>query len=233
MKKLAAIIGASALATGAFAQGLVTFANTSGTVFHTNSIGLGGTAGNTAGGAANVGTFDYEVLTAPSTTTTVDASLQGLLAGGWSDTGILGQNTAFASGGRMGASGTLSASNWVAGAQQTFIVIGWSANIGNFATLEADLRGASLVAASGGGFYWSGISNAAPSEFIGATTIQSAVSGGGAQSLPAFALFGSVSAQGTPVTTTTELYAVAVPEPTTFALMGLAASSLLIFRRRK
>jgi len=201
--------------------------NNATTPFQTNAVGLGGTSGSYT---ASSGLYDFELLTAASTVTTVDASLQGLLTSAWSDTGASATSAGLA--GRISSSAS-SALNWPAGNQQSFIIIGWSASMGGFSNVMADLSGASLVAANGG-FYWSGVKNAAPGEYIGATTIQSAEAGGGASGLPPFALFGTTaSGQGTPISTATELYAVSVPEPTTFALMGLAASSLLIFRRRK
>jgi hypothetical protein len=229
MKKIIATLALGAFAGGAFAQGTVAPGNTAGTPFQTNSIAMGGTSGTYVGSA---GLFDFEVLTAPSTVTTVDSSLQGLLTSTWSDTGILGVSASFA--GRMGSTnGT--ANNWAPGVQQSYIVIGWSASIGNFATLEADLSGASLVA-NGSGFEWTGLKNLTTpgTYYIGATAIGSAEAGGGASGLPPFGLFGSgASAQGTPISTATELYIVSIPEPTTFALAGLGAAAMLIFRRRK
>jgi hypothetical protein len=41
------------------------------------------------------------------------------------------------------------------------------------------------------------------------------------------------TAQGTPITTPTDLFVVNIPEPTTMALAGLGAAALVIFRRRK
>jgi hypothetical protein len=107
MKKLAVTLCAVALASGAFAQGVVNFANAAGTSFRTNGTAAGQTLGNAAG---PIGSYYYEVLVAPSTVTTVDASLQGLLSAPWSDTALRGTNTAIA-GRAAGGSGVV-VNNW-------------------------------------------------------------------------------------------------------------------------
>jgi len=231
---LTALMGTLA-AGAAFGQGTVTFANSSGTAFQTNGTALGYGAGNTLGGALNAGLFDYEVLTAPSTVGPVDASLQGLLTSVWSDTGILASNTASLTGRASSPNGT--ALNWAAGAQQAYIVIGWSAALGSFANIEADLSGA-ILSSNASGLFWTGVHNVPTTGnyFIGASAIGSGVAGGtvNGNSVPPFALFGSSAGpSGTPIETTTSLYIVSVPEPTTFAMMGLGAAAMLIFRRRK
>jgi len=227
MKKLALTLCAAGLATASFAQGTVNFANATSTAFRTNGAAASLTSGNTAPVA---GAYLYEVLTAPSTVTSVDASLQGLLSGPWSDTSLLGQSTTFAAGGRASGGSGATVLNWNAGVQQSFIIVGWSANEGaNWTEVKAKLQGASL---SGG--LWTG-GTLVNGGFLGATTIQAAQSGGGSSGLPAFSLFGSgVSAQGTPITTTTDLYAIGVvPEPTSLALVGLGTAAMLVMRRRK
>jgi len=232
MKKLAATLCLSALAVAAFAQGTVNPANTAGTQFRTNSTAFGGTTGNTA---VTLGGFYYEVLTAPSSVTTVDSSLQGLLLAPWSDTGLLATNTSFASGGRMsgraGSSGQVN--NWAGGAGQSFIVVGWSANEGtSWAQVSAALAGAHFNSAG----YWDQGALLVNGGFIGATTIQAGNSGA-PDGTGAFSLFGAAAgAQGTPVTTPTTLWVVntaPVPEPTSMALAGLGLGALMIFRRRK
>jgi hypothetical protein len=98
------------------------------------------------------------------------------------------------------------------------------------------LNGATLGAAKGS-FYWSGGGLASLElgpAFVGATTVGTAYAGGGVDNIPPFDLFGrTASAQGTPIETATELYPIAVPEPTAISLMGLAAASLVVFRCRK
>jgi hypothetical protein len=234
MKKLAATLCLTALATAAFAQGTVNTSNGGTTLFRTNSIATGGTSGNTANGAPSAGGigggFQYAVLTAPSTVTAVDASLQGLLSAPWSDTGLRMTNATLASGGRInGPSGVNGqANNWAPGASQSFIVIGWSFGEGaSWAEVASKLAGATLSngAWSGGGLVDKG--------FLGASTIQVGAAGPPDGSAP-FALFGAgASAGGTPITTPTTLWVVNIPEPTSMALVGLGLGALVIFRRRK
>src|SRR5712671_6536259 len=132
MKKLITAFGLSALATAAFTQGTVNPGNGATTLMHTNTISPNdyGIAPGSGPTPPTLGGIYYEVLTAPSTVTTVDASLQGLLTGPWSDTGLRLTNTAFASGGRIsGPSGSAGVvNNWAPGMIQSFIIVGWSAN---------------------------------------------------------------------------------------------------------
>jgi hypothetical protein len=209
------------------------------TYFHTNAIALGGSSGNTLGG-----NFYYEVLTAPSTVTTVDASLQNLLTGTWSDTGVSGTNTSnpnpiFA--GRVTGLDAAPANNWAVAVRQSFIVVGWSATLGStWSQVKSELAGATLLSANSN-YYWD-IPNFDGEGFLGATTVGSAIAGPANGGAPAL-LFASTSSLQTPVpvTTTTELYTVAdsgllalvVPEPSTLALTGLGAAVVVIVRRKK
>jgi hypothetical protein len=229
MKKIIATLALGAFAGGTFAQGIVTFANNPTTLFQINSNGV---VSSTPAGAA--GTFDYELLTAASTVTSVDASLQGLLSGGtWTDTTLMGTNTGSA--GRLNAGSQVTVpTGWAGGAQEAYIIVGWSANEGSsWATVSGELTNAILGTNASGGLTWTGggLKNGG---YVGATVIGNAESGGGPLSLPSFVLFGNAaSGQGTPVIGSTELYLVTIPEPTTFALAGLGAAAMLIFRRRK
>jgi len=234
MKKLIATFACSALVAGAYAQGIVTFANTATSTFQTESNGV---VANTPGTVANLGTFDYELLTANSTVSSVDQSLQGLLNTNiWTDTTLMGTNTTSA--GRMnGGSGVSVPTGWAGGAQAAYIIVGWSTTEAtSWAQLAGELQGAVLGVNSvaPGGLSWTG-GGLKVGGYVGATVIGNAESGGGPQSLPSFVLFGAgANGQGTPVVGTTPLeVVVSVPEPTTFALAGLGAASLLIFRRRK
>src|SRR6266705_1783822 len=151
MKKLATTICAMALVRIVFAQGTVIFANGTGTLLQTNGLAAGLTSGNTA---PTPGGFYYEVLTAPSTVTSVDTSLQALLSGVWSDTGLLATNTPFSAGGRAAAGGTRVVNNWAPGLMQSFIVVGWSADHGTtWAQVAAQLTGVQLFNI-GGNYAW-------------------------------------------------------------------------------
>jgi len=145
----------------------------------------------------------------------------------------MGTNTA-AAGKLNGGSQVTVPTGWAGGAQEAYIVVGWSANEGaNWATVKAELAGAVLGTNATGNLTWTGggLKNGG---YVGATVIGNGESGGGPLSLPSYVLFGSAaSAQGTPIIGPTEMYLVTIPEPTTFALAGLGAASLLIFRRRK
>jgi len=236
MKKLAATLCLTALATAAFAQGTVNSANNTSTLFRTNSLATGGTSGNTANGAPSAGGFIYQLLVAPSTVASVDASLQSLLSGPWSTGGITMTNGLLASGGRIaGPSGTAGQTqNWPAGSFQSFIIVGWSANEGSdWNALKANLLGASLTSA-GGGQQWSQgtTGQLVNGGYIGASTQQTGASGDAVGAAP-FSLFGATGPSGTPISTPTTLWLVNVPEPTSFALVGLGSAALMIFRRRK
>jgi hypothetical protein len=225
MKKLAVTLSLLAIAAGAFAQGTVGPGNTGTTRFQTNSTAIGGGVGNA--NAAN-GPFFYEVLTAPSTVTTVDASLQALVQAGslWSDTGLRPTNTAIA--GAM--AGPTAVSHWDIGVSQSYIIVGWSANLGSsWGQVATELNGATL---SGG--LWSG-GTLGSSGFLGATAVGWRQAGGviGSTTIPTASLFGTVDdAQGTTIKTPTSLFVIA-PEPTSFALAGLGAAALMVLRRRK
>src|SRR4051812_1448888 len=110
------------LGSSGFGQGTVNPANQNATVFHTNSVAIGGTVGNTS---PALGGFYYEVITAPSMTMSTDASLQDLLSAPWSDTMLRMTNTAFGTGGReAGPSGSAGVvANWPGFTRQSFIVV--------------------------------------------------------------------------------------------------------------
>jgi len=113
MKKLAAILCLGALSTGAFAQGLVTFAN--GPTTQISTTPTGGTAA--AFSASPVGSYYFGLLTAATA------------AGPFTFTGIYGTNTAGA--GRLGpASYTPAVAGWAPGATMFYEVAGWSASEG-------------------------------------------------------------------------------------------------------
>jgi len=235
MKKLAVTLSVLAVAAGAFAQGSISVNNTTTTQFRTNAVGSpsqGGTAG-LALSATGPGYF-YEVLTAPSTVTSVDASLQALLTSTWSDTGMHPVNGALA--GRM-SSATTAVSSCGVGVAQSYIIVGWSGNLGStWGQVSAELNGATL---SGG--VWSGgnFLATAGDAFLGATVVGWRQAGGvvGSTTIPTPLIFATVDdAQGTTIKTTTDLFVVGVtptPEPTSMALAGLGLAAGLILRRRK
>src|SRR5215469_13873807 len=90
MKPSVFVMGLITLCASALAQNGTIDINNNSLFIYTNSIALGGSSGRTVTGPPS---FYFEVLTAPSTVTTVDASLQDLLTSTWSDTGVSGTNT--------------------------------------------------------------------------------------------------------------------------------------------
>jgi hypothetical protein len=233
VKKFGTILFVGLVARALLAQGTVNTANTAGTLFLTNAIPNGGTSGNTASGALSPRGFLFEVLTAPSTVTSVDPSLQALLSGPWSDTGLTMTNSLLASGGRIsGPSGTSGqAANWAPGVFQSFIVVGWSANEGaNWAALSANLFGAHF-----NGTLWDNngsFGQLVNGGFLGASTVQQGAAGDAVGAAP-FSLFGSAgSAQGTPITTPTYLYTFG-PEPSSAAVATFGLIMFAIVRKHK
>jgi len=112
MKKLAAILCLSALTTGAFAQGLVQFANGVGSLISSSQTGTATTLG-----AAPVGSYYFGLLTADSA------------AGPFTFSGVYATNTA--AGSKLGPPTYQPAvGNWAAGATKFFEVAGWSSSLG-------------------------------------------------------------------------------------------------------
>ena len=213
-----------AFCTGARAQGTVNVNNTATTRFLTNAILYGGSSGSTLSAA---GPWYFEVMTAPSTVTSVDTSLQQLLGAPWSDTGIEMTNTPLAGRETGGVSGNATANFWPAGQTNSFLVVGWSHGLGStWAEVAQKLDGAFLYvdAISGGGAWSGGGLGSSSIDYLGATTIGFRMAGGvvteGTRPTPF--LFGSANdLSGNPITTTTPLYLVA-PEPSVAALVALA-----------
>jgi hypothetical protein len=114
MKKLAAILCLSALATGAFAQGLVSFANGATTLISQTPPGGGAPTTLTA---APVGTYLYGLLISSSAT------------GPFSFTSVYATNTA--AGSKFGpATYNPTVTGWAAGTAMFYEVAGWSSNLG-------------------------------------------------------------------------------------------------------
>jgi hypothetical protein len=158
--------------------------------------------------AAPVGTWFYALLVAPSTQNTLSNSLAG-----WTYVGT-GQNTASA--GRMTGNNSpdgfaIQVNGYGTTATADFAVVGWNASLGDWNAFRAWYGNGTP---SGPG--WVGLSAVA-------NDIPLAPSGG-----PYNNVFGAAASGQIP-----GLNMVFVPEPTTFALAGLSAAALLIFRRRK
>jgi hypothetical protein len=206
MKKLAALLCLSALATGAFAQGTVAFANGPTTLI--SSTPNGGSAATLT--AAPVGSYIYGLL--------IGTSVNGPFTFA---AGAYATNTA--AGSKLGP-GTYqpAITGWAAQTTMFFEVAGWSANLG-FAWNPGWVNGTGTAATPKGAAIWG--SPAAP-EWFGLSNVGTGTSGGG--QTPPLPVFG-----GTGVSGFSLLQVAPVPEPSTMALAGLGAAALLIFRRRK
>ena len=206
---------ACAFATG---FGEVDFENFNNSLISTNSAHNGPATGLISGqpGVVNpfqAGTYLFALFAAPTTKTTVDASLSG-----WDSAGLsYGVNTATP--GLMNGNTTTDPGSlligWLSGETANFLVVGWSANIG-------DNWGAASA------WWHDGNPNSGPSGYFAISDIaQDVVVGGGPYPVPT--IFGPTAGyeiQGFMLNYYT------VPEPSTFALLGLGAAGVLAIRRR-
>ncbi len=224
------------------AQGTISIQGPKGTVV-TNTGSISGVAIGTTGAA-----YDYELLDL------TQAQFNGLTAGQqtgiyslasnqsdislWTDSGISGANaaTTIAAGGvnGPGGGGGTSVANWglpTGGTYNTgsinyYTIVGWSATMGNWSTVEAELLAGDL--------------STGVNQFFG-QTLTAYNYAGGANSLNAVNLWGgsaTTSNAGTGLPNSGNgslvLSAIApVPEPATLALAGLGGISMLFLRRRK
>ena len=194
MKKLAAILALAAFTTGAFAQGTITFVN--------NNTWLVSAGGSPLPSGAPA-TFWFTVLSGAPNATDLAT---------FTPTGAYGTNQTSA--GRVFGGSGLVVQNWAAGVNRSFVIAGWSANLGttwNPAWLTGDFGGASTG-------------------FFGTSPIVASAAAGGAlpdgSSLPPLNMWGGTSGLQS------GFNLAPIPEPTTLALAGLGAAALLIFRRR-
>jgi hypothetical protein len=215
MKKLltlAALLGTAALSYG---QGQVTFANSGTTLISTNSVHNGAATGVTAANPGGSGTYQfvYALFVAPSTVN----SQTGVADVNWQTLVGYATNTTSLTGGRL-AGGQPVVPGFATGTTASFLLRGWSANVAgtDWTTARAWESAYETTGFAPTSGYW-----------YTSPVIQIVV-GGAPNPIPA--TFGA-----TPGTTyqgfTLDLRP--VPEPSTFALAGLGAAAMLIFRRRK
>ena len=219
MKKLLGIMALSALAASGFAQGTVTVWNQTGLVKQWTSaadstpISVAKNGGFVQLIAASAGT----ALANPLFTTVASgvqanySSLAGFLAAntGWAAaSGTAGTApVAIALGAGLFSGGTFTIGNIGAGANAEYLAIGWT---GAFASIDQAIAAAGTGVMGGASAIYT-TATADPGASPPPTPISMRLTFGGQTLAPI----------------------VLVPEPSTFALAGLGAAALLIFRRRK
>jgi len=209
MKKiLVTTLVACALVTSAMAQGIITISASAGSIKYTDDLTtlINVPAGNPAQipGQGNLNIAFYGA--APGTALSIVGGVPDL--SGWTiQTSALLQRIAPVAGGMPAVNVTMDAASGAAGEDIQLEVVAWT---GTFATFQEAVAGGAYLAwtgdaLSGGGLGWT--------------------QGTGTSTSPA------VINKGANAFNT--LVLAPIPEPSSFALMGLGAAALLIFRRRK
>jgi hypothetical protein len=178
MKKLAAMLCLSAMATGAFAQGLVNFANNPNTLVSAN-IG-----GNVATLSGPVGSYYFGLLT---------SATGG--AGSWTFSGLTGTNLVNSTGGRFTGGNGVAVPNWAAGATMSYQVAAWESSLGttfNPAWLVTAPNGLFGLSAIGTGVAGGGAQSLPTLQLFGGTGITAGftLTGGAVPEPSSMALFG-------------------------------------------
>jgi len=203
MKKLLTIIALVGAATLSHAQGIINWQNSSATLISAGSSATPNVAG----------TYFYAVFLAPSTTAAGDGQSSTVLDPAFQTPGSYNTNAAAA--GRLNTRNGLDV-GFAPGTTVDLIIRGWSANAGS--------TWAQALA-----FY----NNGSPAQdmYIGTSLIaNNFVLGGGA--IPVGNIMG-VTPNTVGGFSMLLVPGGVVPEPSSMALAGLGAASLLLFRRRK
>jgi len=206
MKIKSILVGVASLAfaVSSYAQGTINFVNSA-----TTLVTINGPA--TSGNTVNASTATYgtriQLYYQPGTVAQPAAITASSGIGAWELVGAVGTN--IASNGRFSVGSMTLGNDAGAGTSVWLMAVAWSGASAGAATKYADL----------------GSALADPTAYLGVSTVFSLVSG---------------NPNGTPSTTPTStagifpgVTLIPVPEPTTIALAGLGAASLLLFRRRK
>jgi hypothetical protein len=218
MKKLLTIAALMGVASLSYGQGTVNFANGASAATHigTNST-VGGASTGQIGGGAN--SYYFALFVAPVAAGTnfgLSTSLDPTGAG-FTYVGLGGNTAALGRfNGNPDTNGTPVA-GYGPGSSAEFVVVGWSANVGLDWNSFRNWAGAGMGGSGGPASGWAGHSLVADNVQLGGGLI------------PIGNIFGANTGQVPGFT----MGLIVVPEPTTFALAGLGAAALVIFRRRK
>ena len=167
-------------------------------------ISVGGTSMPANSPVSSATTYWFGLFYAPVGTAAPASGLQGIDDPNWQLVSAYAQNSTAASGaGRFLNPGNATIPGFAAGTSVNFIIRGWQSTSG----------GSDWAAAKSGLAY------------IGNSALGTALLGGGAIPLPIAFGVGAGQVGG--------FNLVPVPEPSSMALAGLGAASLLLFRRRK
>jgi hypothetical protein len=226
MKKLITIVALVVGTALGYSQGTIAVQNTTAGI-STNTAAYGSGVSGISGPTFNAANTFYYALLYQTYTGTLTTNYAGSSAG-WtfaeygtnvSTGGIKGPGAG--SGTSITGWGAPSGSTYDTGTEMYYILVGWSSNLGStWAAVQGQLNTSSWITQSG---------------FFGVSPLSWTYAGGGPSSLPAPNIFGTGAgpgAQGIPGSFT--LYqTITVPEPSTIALAGLGALSMLLIRRRK
>lgn len=217
MKKLLTIAALMGVASLSYGQGTVNFAAGASTATRiaTNSAIGGATTGYISGGGYYFALFvaPTSVGTGWGSSTSIDPTTAGfsLVNGGaYATNGNLGRFS-----GNPTSTDPLTVNGYATSSSAEFVVVGWSANV-------AGPSWSSFLS------WYGGSAGGQNTGWVGHSLVADQVQlGGGA--IPAGNIFGANPGQVGGFT----LGMHTIPEPTSFALAGLGAAALVIFRRRK
>lgn len=214
MKKLLTVAALTAATCVSFGQGVVNFNNSSSTLISAGTVPNASTGTSMPGSSTRL--YYFAVFMAPSGTVTGDdQAAPGYADPLWQTVGGMNVNHATAVG-RLATTATAVVIPGVAGGGTAdFIVRGWSSNAG--ATWAAALA-----------FYNGG--NPAQDMWLGSSEIGNNIILGDNGAIGTPTLFG---VSGTQIGGFNMILYPSIPEPSSMALAGLGAASLLLFRRRK
>ncbi|MGC3958710.1 MAG: PEP-CTERM sorting domain-containing protein [Verrucomicrobiota bacterium] len=207
MKTILAIILSGVVASGALAQGIVNFGNSSSTLISVDGVAMPG---------SSVSTFYFAVFMAPSGTVTADfttiPNATAFTDPTWGSALYTTVNHATAAGRLATTAAAAQIPGYAGGSTADFIIRAWSANAGTtYAQALAAYNSGSVPSAIFG-----------TSARIGNNIVLSDGAG-----IPVTTLFGVGGNQVGGFNLITQF-----PEPSSMALTGLGAAFLLVFRRR-